>query len=927
MSPSLGAYISRFEQLKQLENLMAPAPTAGKVSELILYYELSVFLVRKGFFLKMKRKRTEMWLIIVVSCMFFKAWGDEDNYRINQVGYYPSANKIAIIIGAVDSVFEVIDARDSVVFRDILSEEKTAWRREWQEAVKQADFSALTEPGTYWIRTEGLGTSYPFRISNRIYADAAAASLKSFYYQRASMELEPQYAGKFARPAGHPDTAVVYHSSTGKDGGKASSPGGWYDAGDYGKYIVNAGITVGTLLQFYEMFGTYFGDSVLNIPESGNSQDDLLDEVRYELEWMKTMQDSDGGVFHKLTTLNFTGTEMPHEANATRYFIGKSTAATLDFAAVMAMAGRIYVALDSTFAAGCLAQAESAWVWAEENPSELFDENPSGVGTGAYEDEQVADERLWAATELFITTGKEEYRNIVVENLYEYRYAPRWQFVKSMSPLSLAIADNELDSASFHAIKSSFIVAADELLDEIETYAYRIPRLIFNWGSNSFLANDGLCLVVAYTLTEDKKYIKGAAECIDYLLGKNATTHSFLTGFGLKAARNPHHRPSGADGIEEMIPGFLVGGPNGGAGDYEDVYGSYTTNEVAINWSSPMTALLAAVDAVMGEGPRVEQTMFAINISVEGPGSVLVEPNQKLFEKGSSVQLTAVSDSGEIFRGWSGAEHGEDTTITLTVDKDLSIRAGFGLVDEIVRNGDFSDGDNEWSVTYHEGGLGREYVSDSGVFVLDIRDGGEVGWGVQMTQLGIELIQGGVYEFSFDAWADTSRIIVADVGMSSDPYESYTGDAETEITLSDQPQNYSFTFTMVYPTDDQARIGFYAGLSDRNVYIDNVKLKMQDKVELASPFIRKSGQAAFFARTKGSKLMLDLLLKRPSASSLKMYSVSGKLVKDLSAQLKQLSTGRHTLNLQNTLGSGMYVIRYFDGAGHFTQPVSIIAER
>src|SRR5205823_2120648 len=171
-------------------------------------------------------------------------------------------------------------------------------------------------------------------------------AIKGFYYQRTAIDLPVKYAGQWARPAGHPDTRVLIHPSAASAdrpaGTVISSPKGWYDAGDYNKYIVNSGITMGTLLSLCEDFPDYIKKLNTNIPESTNNVPDVLDEVLWNLRWMLTMQDpADGGVYHKLTNASFDGMVMPDKATKERYVVAKSITATLDFAAVMAQASRV----------------------------------------------------------------------------------------------------------------------------------------------------------------------------------------------------------------------------------------------------------------------------------------------------------------------------------------------------------------------------------------------------------------------------------------------------------------------------------------------------------------------------------------------------------------------------------------------------------
>jgi endoglucanase len=558
-----------------------------------------------------------------------------EEIRINQTGFYPKSRKVAVVISSnaaeKATEFKVVRVSDGkAVLNGKLSEPLT-WK-DSDETGRWADFSKLENPGRYKLVINGK-ESYPFQISSNIFADAAHLSTRTFYLQRCSHELTEKLAGKWARPAGHPDTAVSFHPSTGRTEGKLSSPGGWYDAGDFGKYMVNSGITVGTLMAFYENFPNYFPDKSLNIPESGNGHPDILDEIKYNLDWMKTMQDPDGGVYNKLTTLTFPGYIMPHEDDGERFAIGKSTTAALNFAASMAMAARIYAPFDKKYADDCLVRAKRAWEWAVKNDNIPF-KNPEDVKTGEYGDENFEDEFIWAAAELFITTKDKQFADFLKANKINYKREPTWQDVHGLAPLSLATIKNELPASTLDSVRASIVKTADKWLLEMDKHLYRIPKMTFIWGSNSAFANKGIAMIYAYKITGDKKYLFGAAEIADYLLGKNAKGLSFMTGMGTKYAANPHHRHVvAAEGLLKdkdgtiqikrrsapakdnvVIPGFLVGGPNYRQQDkvhevvytytlpaksYEDVYKSYASNEVAINWNAPATFLFGAIDALM----------------------------------------------------------------------------------------------------------------------------------------------------------------------------------------------------------------------------------------------------------------------------------------------------------------------------------------
>ena len=253
----------------------------------------------------------------------------QQNICINQVGFYPSAQKIAVVKSAGNDHFYIISKqKNDTVFRGELTAPKQSTNSSLVTRV--ADFSALQKKGMYTMVIPGTGESYPFVINDKIMHSVAVASLKGFYYQRSSMPLEKKYAGKWARGAGHPDTVVFIHPSAATKerpaGTKISCPGGWYDAGDYNKYIVNSGISVGTLLSAYEDFPLYFDTLNTNIPESEDKVPDILNEVLYNLRWMLTMQDpNDGGVYNKCTNAAFDGMVMPGVTKLPRYVVQKGS--------------------------------------------------------------------------------------------------------------------------------------------------------------------------------------------------------------------------------------------------------------------------------------------------------------------------------------------------------------------------------------------------------------------------------------------------------------------------------------------------------------------------------------------------------------------------------------------------------------------------
>lgn len=554
-----------------------------------------------------------------------------DAIRLNQVGFYPAAPKMAVIAVDAGDAFEVKDAKSGkTVLKGKLEAPRTSQHSGRQ--TRLADFSKLRTQGSYVIEISGLGKSAPFRIGNHVYREVAEAALKGFYYQRASIELDEKHAGKWARPAGHPDNKVLIHASAVSEGRPVnaviSSTRGWYDAGDYNKYIVNSGITMGTLLSLYEDYPLYFEDFNTNIPESNNGVPDLLDEVAWNLRWMLTMQDpADGGVYHKLTNPRFDGMIMPDAAKNPRYVVQKGTAAALDFAAVTAQASRVFKNFDNKFpglADSCMTAAVKAWQWAGKHPAVLYNQDAMNkefdpdVVTGAYGDRSVRDEWIWAACEMYAATGKPEYIKDADLELQQPMALPTWSQVKTLGYYTLLRFSEKLKLPAelSGGLRKNVLTYSDRLLTDLEKQPYNTVMgkvaQDYAWGSSSVAANQGIALLCAYRLAKDQKYLHAALSNLDYLLGRNATGYCFLTGFGSKRVMHPHHRLSIADGIVDPIPGLLSGGPNPGQQDkcagypnkfadesFTDNDCSYASNEIAINWNAPMVYLAAALEASM----------------------------------------------------------------------------------------------------------------------------------------------------------------------------------------------------------------------------------------------------------------------------------------------------------------------------------------
>jgi endoglucanase len=532
------------------------------------------------------------------------------NVFINQVGYPTYAPKYVFVSQPADSFSIFAVPNNNEIFKNELHLFKSADPATGL-TLYRGDFSLLTQSGYFYIEVPGLGISNNFQVNDSVYFQVFSKSLKGFYFQRCGMDLVGLPAGDYYHSRCHTLDAQ-FHSSTGSSGFHFAS-GGWHDAGDFGKYVVNAGITLGTLLMACEYFPNKFNQDDLNIPKSGNRVPDILDEIRYELDWLLKMQNNDGGVFFKVTPEQFAPFVMPQNDKSVRWIYELSSTATADFSAMMARAARIYQAFDTSFSQTCLTAAESAWsyllVHPDIQPPGGFT-NPPGTDTGGYGDTNDRDERLWAAAELYITTGKSEYHDYY-QNHYDqqglFDSAMWWGNVKNLAHFTYLFGSRGGININLqNLLNLSLTNYCQGLVEERNDNGFHVllDPGEYVWGSNSVGLNKAIMLILCFEKTRDTQYLNIALDQLHYILGVNAHSMSFVTGIGANYPMSPHHRPSATDYVSDPVPGLLVGGPNEYLQDpvlsgnfdsatppalcYIDDQESYASNEIAINWNAPL---------------------------------------------------------------------------------------------------------------------------------------------------------------------------------------------------------------------------------------------------------------------------------------------------------------------------------------------------
>jgi endoglucanase len=531
----------------------------------------------------------------------------------NQLGYRTGNAKVATVRGAAQgqSTFRLRQAADDkVVFEGPLGAPQ--FDTASGDMVQQAVFSGYRQPGIYRVEFGGQGT-FPLAIGDNAYTDALRVTMRGFTGQRCGCAVDLGHG--YQHPPCHMNGA--FGATTGKTG-TLPNHGGWHDAGDYGRYIVNSGITCGTLLWAWELFPQSLHDLRLGVPAPHGNLPEFLEEVLWNLNWMLQLQEPDGGVFHKQTSDHFCGFIMPQDDHLVSNVIGtgtvpyKSTAATADLAAVMAVAARCYAPYDKQLAERFLTAARKAWTWAVANPNVTF-KNPPSIGTGDYGDQHLGDELLWASAELWRTTGEAQYEQAFLHALPAGEAlkieAPSWATVGSLACWTYVLADRPGHAETKTLIRRKTHDAAQSLIERSQSNGYgnTLGPNDYIWGSNGVAGNQSLLLVMDHHFQRNAAVAEGALANLHYLFGRNCWGVSWVTQLGQRPFLHPHHRPSAADNIVAPWPGLLSGGPNRRPGDavaqkltpappmrmWVDDTGAYSMNEIAINWNAPLVFLLA----------------------------------------------------------------------------------------------------------------------------------------------------------------------------------------------------------------------------------------------------------------------------------------------------------------------------------------------
>ncbi|MEU3251908.1 glycoside hydrolase family 9 protein [Streptomyces sp. NPDC006997] len=617
--------------------------------------------------------------------------------RVNQVGYLTNGPKNGTVVtDATEPLTWTVNAADGTQQASGTTAPAGVDPTSRQN-VHTFDFSSVTTPGDGYTVTVGEDESEPFSIGDDLYDSLRTDALAYFYHNRSGIEIDADIVGEeYARPAGHlgvspnqGDTDVP--CQPGVCDYRLNAAGGWYDAGDHGKYVVNGGISVAQLMSTYERTltaqhadGAPLGDGRLRLPEHGNATPDILDEARWQLDFLMRMMVPEGEplagmAHHKLHDRAWTGLPLrPDQDPQPRELHPPTTAATLNVAATAAQCARLFAPYDADFAARCRTAAVTAWNAAKAHP-DVYADPDDGTGGGTYADNDVRDEFYWAAAELFLTTGQDTYRQEVLRSplhghtdLVFPAGGISWGSVAGLGALDLATVPGKLTADQLQSVRTMVTGAADRYAADSAEAAYGLPYAPsdgrYVWGSNSQVANNMVVLGTAHDLTGEAAYRDAVLRGLDYLLGRNPLNQSYVTGYGERDSHNQHHRfwahqldPA----LPNPAPGSLAGGPNSGIEDpvaqsklqgcapamcYIDDIESWSTNEITINWNAPLAWVASYVDDLGSGGARspvceVTYTStrwdggFTTQVVVKNTGTRTVSPWQLSWTFGDTQRV------------------------------------------------------------------------------------------------------------------------------------------------------------------------------------------------------------------------------------------------------------------------------------------------
>ncbi|MEZ0484537.1 glycoside hydrolase family 9 protein [Fibrella aquatica] len=558
------------------------------------------------------------FLLTFLLCCSLSAWAapirTSDNIHIDQFGYKPTSGKVAVISNPVQG-FNISQSfspstganqyelrrwdDDAVVLRGTLS----AWNNGNTDATSGDkawwfDFSSVQTPGSYYVYDLGQQVgSYRFEIHADVYNNLLRTAVRMFYYNRCNFEKKAQFAGtnwadgaSFVGPTQDPGARSV------RDRGNAATArdlsGGWWDAGDYNKYTTFAAKPVHQLLDAYDQKPAIWTDD-LNLPESGNGLPDLLDELKWELDWLRKMQNADGSAIIKMGLIaNAPGSSLPPSTDTRPryYYPEKSTAAAIAIAGMFAHAALVYDKIPSqkVYATELRRLAVLGFDWYENTPvkNTNIDDGVIEAGDADWDESEQKKARVTAAVYLYGLTGEVRYRQIVDDNYRLIGVMGWWGPYETIHGDAL-LYYTQLPGATASVAQAitSRKLSDGQRLDlyrptgQADPYRAYMPESQYHWGScqiRADFANINFDLV-QYKLDPagNDHYRQRSEDLIHALHGVNPLNLVYLSNMRQFGAENSVKRiyhswfadktdwaEAGTSAKGGPPPGYVPGGPN-----------------------------------------------------------------------------------------------------------------------------------------------------------------------------------------------------------------------------------------------------------------------------------------------------------------------------------------------------------------------------
>jgi len=530
---------------------------------------------------------------------------------VDQFGYRPRDPKVAVIVdpqagfnanqGLTPSHTLVVKntKTNQIVFSDVPSPwHNGATHTQSGDKAWWFDFSSVTTPGSYVIvDPKKNASSAPFKVRNDVYKTPLMIATKMFFYQRSGFAKKPPYAdvcwtdkASFMGSRQDPQARLVTEKNNPATARDVS--GGWMDAGDTNKYVTFAEPVVHQLLTAYQDNPSIWTDD-FNIPESGNGLPDLLDEVMFELEWLKKMQDKDGGVLIKVGTLDYHDAASPGKDTRPRYYGPKCSSSTIAASGMFAHASLVLAKFPQlqTYSHDLAQRARSDWNWFKNNPINTNCDNQEiKSGDADRKPEEQIGSAVVAAIYLSMLEKQHEYTDYIEHNMNQLRpfkdntwsrYDPHegdalLQYTRFKD--GDAEIKNKISSTFTQKVKNNPQAYGDTKDMETDPYRAYMPDAQYHWGSNEVKANIGNTNfdVVLYGVDPDhsRYYDTRALDHLHYLHGVNPFGMVYLSNmykYGVSYSVNRfYHAWLGQKVFDKTrgdhrcgpVPGFVPGGPN-----------------------------------------------------------------------------------------------------------------------------------------------------------------------------------------------------------------------------------------------------------------------------------------------------------------------------------------------------------------------------